>query len=117
MSDRKIRQPAAGDPKPASTRLKEVSVELQAKVLELVTNHSYKDAEPLVEALVGFVCSTDVLFRFRKWHEAKEAMKLGDERSRQIMEFLQKEMPDASPEKLRELGVMFCTLVSLGNGD
>jgi hypothetical protein len=117
MSNRKTRQPAVGDPKPAATRLKELSVELQVKVLELVTNHSYKDAEPLVKSLVGFACSTDVLFRFRKWHEAREAMKLGNERCRQIKEFLQKEMPEATPEKVRELGVMFCTLAALGNGD
>jgi hypothetical protein len=117
MNDRKIRQPAAGDSKPPATRLKELSVELQAKVMDLLTNNSYQNAEPLVTSLVGFACSTDVLFRFRKWHEAKQEMKLGDERFEQIKEFLQKEMPKASPEKLRELGVMFRTLTALGNGD
>jgi hypothetical protein len=117
MSDRKIRQPAAGDPKPPATRLKELSVELQAKVMDLLANNSYQDAESPVTGLVGFACSKDVLFRFRKWHEAREEMKLGDERCRLIKEFLQKEMPGASPEKLRELGVMFRTLVALGNGD
>jgi hypothetical protein len=117
MNDRKLRQPAAGDPKPPATRLKELPVELQAKVMDLLAKNSYQDAEPLVTSLVGFACSTDVLFRFRKWHEAKQEINLGEERYQQIKEFLQKEMPKASPEKLRELGVMFRTLTALGNGD
>jgi hypothetical protein len=117
MSDRKIYQVREGKTKPAMSRLKGLPETVQTQVLGILEACTYKDAEPMVETLVGFFCSSNILCRFRQWHEAREAMSLGDERGRQIKEFLQKEMPDASPEKLRELGVMFCTLVSLGNGD
>jgi hypothetical protein len=117
MGNQRIHQVGAGKAKPAMTRLKELPETVQTQVLGILEGRTYKAAEPMVINLVGFFCSSNILCRFRKWHEAKEAMKLGDERCQQIKEFLQKEMPEASPEKVRELGVMFCTLVSLGNGD
>jgi hypothetical protein len=117
MGNRKIHQVGEGKVKPAMSRLKELPETVQTQVLGILEGRTYQDAEPLVQSLVGFFCSSNILCRFRKWREAREAMKLGDERCRQIKEFLQKEMPEASPEKLRELGVMFCTLASLGNGD
>jgi hypothetical protein len=117
MSERKINQVEDGTAKPAMTRLKELPEAIHTQVMAILEVHTYKQSEPLVEELVGFYCSSNILCRFRKWHEATEGMSLGDDRLRQINDFLQKEMPEASPEKLREAGVMFQTLATLGNND
>jgi hypothetical protein len=106
-----------GQVKPAATRLKELPAEVRLQVMQILKDHSYKAAEPLVESLVGFFCSTDVLCRFRKWHEAMEAMELGQDRVRQITEFLLEKMPDVPTEKVNELAGTFYALMSLGQSD
>src|SRR6185295_8594625 len=117
MSERKIMQPGKKRVKPAATRLKELAPEDQRAVLEIIRDHTYQEAEPLVEAATGFACSTDVLCRFRKWHEAKEAMEIGQERLRQIAEFSDARMSDVPSGKAREFGSVFYELVSLGRDD
>ncbi len=117
MSNQKIRQPRDGSPKPPATLLKELPLEQRAKIMEILATHTYKDAEPLVQNLVGFHCSSDVLCRFRKWQETLQDMELSHDRIRQIAEFQDGPLHDLPPEKLRELSATFYAMTFLARDD
>jgi len=53
MNKRKIKQPGRARIKPAFTQLKELSLEKRLVALEIVASHTYQDAQPLVQELVG----------------------------------------------------------------
>jgi hypothetical protein len=115
--ERKVKQPGEGEIKPAATRLKELPAAMRAQVMEILTGNTYKAAEPLVSGLVGFQCSSDVLYRFRKWIKALKRMEMGQDRLSQITSFLKEQMPEASTEEIREMSGIYYSLISLGNGD
>src|SRR6185437_2768595 len=117
VMDRKVKQPAEGEDKPAATRLNELPAAIRAQVIEILDGNTYKAAEPLVSGLVGFQCSSDVLYRFRKWMKASKRMEMGRERLSQIASFLKEQMPEASTEEMREMSGIYYTLISLGDGD
>lgn len=117
MTERKVKEVASNREQPAMIRLKKMSPAIHAQVLRILDEHTYKDAEPLVQALVGFSCTTNVLCRFRKWKQAMEAMDLGQERIRQIAAYLKEQMPDVGPDKIWELGTAFYGMSFLANDD
>jgi len=117
MSKRKIIQPPANHPKPPATLLKELPPGQRAKIMEILDTHTYKDAEPLVQNLVGFHCTTDVLCRFRKWQETLQEMDLAHDRLRQIAEFQKGPLRNLPPDELRDLGAALYTLTCLARDD
>jgi hypothetical protein len=117
MTERKVKEVASNRDQPAMIRLKKMPPAIHTQVLRILDEHTYKDAEPLVQALVGFSCTTNVLCRFRKWKQAMEAMDLGQDRIRQIAAYLKEQMPDVAPDKIWELGTAFYGMTLLANDD
>jgi hypothetical protein len=113
MSESKIRQPRAGQPKPPLTQLKELPPAQRGKIMEILRSHSYRDAEPMVSRAVGFRCSIYALCRFSSWQRAQEDMEISDDMLRQVVSFTRKRHADWPEEKIRAAAASFFTLRSM----
>src|SRR5689334_8614665 len=97
---RKIKQPAPGQPKPPLTRLKELPVAERTRVNEILRAHTYEQAQPLIQQLLGCGCSRSVLNRFFQWQQIEEAMEISEDTLTQAVAFLQASYPDWTEEKM-----------------
>ena len=107
LFERKLKQAPVGRPTAPLTRLKGLSLEEQEAVMQILHTHTYEQAPPFVEALVGFACSSDTLERFYAWQGTRRVMGCFDESISQVMEFIEEHYTDWSEEKMREAASAF----------
>ena len=105
--ERKVRQVSVGGVLPPLTRLKGLSPEVQAGVMGILRSHTYEQAPPLVEALVGFACSSDTLERFYAWQSTRRVMGCAEESISEVIEFIKEHYTDWTEEKMREAASAF----------
>ena len=117
MNKRKIKQPGRARVKPAFTRLKELPVEKRLATLEIVESQTYKDAQPLVQQLVGFACSINVLCKFRAWQTTEQDLARDADLVEQIEKFLRTRKGDWSVERIQEAAISFLMMQALSKGD
>jgi hypothetical protein len=117
MSERKLRQPAPGQPKPALTRLKELGPEERAAVMRILRANTYQAARKAVSVLVGFECGKGALSRFFCWEAKREAIRESKEISGQVHRFLREYRPEYTEEKVREVAGMYFMMRTLENLD
>ena len=117
MKQRKLNQPATGQPKAPLTKLKEFPPAERAKIMEILRTHTYHDAEPLVGKLAGFDCSTDVLCRFYSWQGTRQDLELSKGTLRQVATFLREEFPGWTEGKVNEAAASFFTFHAVAAQD
>lgn len=106
MKNRKLKQVNSG-PKPPLTRLKELPAEDRSKLLTVLGENTYDKAIPLVENLVGFACSRNVLSKFWQWQSAQESLENANDLVETFEAFCRKQNPDWSADKVRETSIAF----------
>jgi hypothetical protein len=116
MHERKLTQSGMGEPKKPLIRLKELSPEMHEKAMCILREHTYRDSVPLVAELVGFACSSDVLFRFYHWYAAKETTAAFSEKVKVALEFID-EYKDLTVERVRAVMGMFFMMRSAQHDD
>lgn len=114
---RKIRQPSDGEEKPPMTRLKELPAEERAKLMHVLRENTYRKAIPLIENLVGFYCSLDVLSKFFTWQDKQEDLEKSNDFIEQYEEFTQRQHPEWSPERIRDDATAFFMASATANKD
>jgi hypothetical protein len=117
MIERKLKQPATGQPKPSLTRHKELPPEERAKVMEILRGHTYEQAQPLVKEATGTHCLKGVLWRFFTWQAKEDARKASEDMAAQVDRFIRERHSDWPEEKLREAARTFFILESMKNYD
>lgn len=117
MSERKLRQTAPGEPKPALTRLKELGAAERATVMSILRTNRYEEARALLAERVGFECSKGALSRFFAWQAKQEAMREAQDIVGQAERFMQRERPEWTEEKVREVAGTFFMMRAMGNRD
>jgi hypothetical protein len=116
MSDRKLNQTGIGQEKPPLLKLKESSPDQRARVMEILRGHTYRDAERLVEEMVGFACSTAALFQFFHWQAVQEAKTATRDKLQEVATFLDqhKEWPE---EKIMATAVVYFVMEAVKSAD
>jgi hypothetical protein len=117
MNNRKIKQTGRSKAKPAFTRLKELSPEKRLAVMEILESHTYKEALPLVEELVGFECSINLLCKFRSWQATELELARNTDLLEQIEKYLRQRKGDWSLERIQDAAISFLMLQALSKGD
>jgi hypothetical protein len=117
MNRRKLKQTGRSRVKPAFTRLKELTPEKRLAVMEIVESHTYKEALPLVEELVGFACSINVLCKFRSWQATEQELARNTDLLEQIERYLRRRDGDWSVERIQDAAMSFLMLQALSKGD
>ncbi|HEY2081407.1 MAG TPA: hypothetical protein VGI88_01385 [Verrucomicrobiae bacterium] len=117
MMERKLRQPAPGQPKPALTQLKELDAEERSAVMDILRTNTYGHARELVAERVGFRCSKGALCRFFSWQAKQQAAQESQDILGQVERFMRQQHPEWTEEKLREMGNMFFVVQSMKDRD
>jgi hypothetical protein len=117
LQNRKIKQPPPGQPKPPLTQLKELPPDTRAQIGGILRANTYEQAQPLIEQLLGFSCSTSVLFRFYQWHKTQDAMEISEDAITQVVSFLQESYPDWTEEKMRQSASAFFAMHAVSKRD
>ena len=107
LFERKLKQAPVGRPTAPLTRLKGLSPEVQAGVMWILRDHTYEQAPPFVEALVGFAVSEDTLERFYAWQSTRRVMGCAEETMSEVIEFIKEHYTDWTEEKMREAASAF----------
>jgi hypothetical protein len=115
--NRKIKQTAQTSVKPTLTRLKELSPENRLAVIEILDTHTYMEAMPMVQQLVGVPCSINLLWKFRTWLATEQALTDDTDLVEQIETFLRQRNGNWSVERIQEAAISFLMLRALSRGD
>jgi hypothetical protein len=117
LLQRKLKQAPSGQTKQPLTLLKELPQIERARIMAILRDHTYEQAQPLVEPILGCPCSVDTLGRFFRWQGTQERLEASDETLGHVAEFIQERYPNWTEEKMRELASTFFTMQAMARGD
>src|ERR1044072_4069303 len=89
LLQRKLKQAPDGQTKQPLTLLKELPQIDRVRIMAILRDHTYEQAQPLVEPILGCPCSVDTQGRY----------------------------PNGTEEKMRELASAFFTMQAMARGD